>query len=36
MNRLKEQAKGNVRLKLLVVELTNDKAILKEAAWGNS
>lgn len=34
--RLKELEKENVRLKALVAELALDKAILKEAARGNS
>lgn len=36
MKRLRELEKENARLKALVVELTLDKAILKEAARGNS
>ena len=36
MKRLKELEKENARLKALVAELSLDKAILKEAARGNS
>lgn len=36
MRRLKELEKENARLKALVAELALDKAILKEAARGNS
>ena len=36
MRRLKELEKENARLKALVAELSLDKAILKEAARGNS
>ena len=36
MKRLKELEKENARLKALVAELALDKAILKEAARGNS
>jgi putative transposase len=36
MKRLKELERENVRLKALVAELSLDKAILKEAARGNS
>ena len=36
MRRLKELEKENARLKSLVAELALDKAILKEAARGNS
>ncbi len=36
MKRLKELEKENARLKALVAELGLDKAILKEAARGNS
>ena len=36
MRRLKELEKENTRLKALVAELSLDKAILKEAARGNS
>jgi putative transposase len=36
MKRLRELEKENARLKALVVELTLDKAILREAARGNS
>ncbi len=35
MKRLKELEKENARLKALVVDLSLDKAILKEAARGN-
>jgi transposase-like protein len=36
MRRLKELEKENARLKALVADLSPDKAILKEAARGNS
>jgi putative transposase len=36
MKRLKELEKENSRLKTLVAELSLDKAILREAARGNS
>ena len=36
MKRLKELEKENARLKALVADLSLDKAILKEAARGNS
>jgi transposase-like protein len=36
MKRLKELEKEDARLKALVAELSRDKAILKEAARGNS
>ena len=36
MRRLKELERENARLKALVAELSLDKAILKEAARGNS
>ena len=36
MRRLKELEKENARLKALVADLSLDKAILKEAARGNS
>ena len=36
MKRLKELERENTRLKALVAELSLDKAILKEAARGNS
>lgn len=36
MKRLKELEKENARLKALVADLALDKAILKEAARGNS
>ena len=36
MRRLKELEKENARLKALVAELSLDKAILREAARGNS
>lgn len=34
--RLKDLEKENARLKRLLVDAELDKAILKEAAWGNS
>ena len=36
MKRLKDLEKENARLKALVAEVALDKAILKEAARGNS
>ena len=33
--RFKELEKENIRLKRLVADLSLDKAILKDAAWGN-
>ena len=33
--RMKDFEAGNARLKKAVAELTLDKLILKEAAWGN-